>query len=376
MANEKLVWGPFQHGNGYRLYFRRAGKTRATRNVATIEEAEKLKRALLRELEAQHSLTIDAALSRYERYLAARNKPRTVQGTLYRIGEFFRDLQKPIASLHESDCAALYERLVTEPREATNRPLAPDSHRNYLAETKTFLEWCIGAGLLKSNPLQRIKGQGRRRRGKPQLGIDESRRFNAKALELAQEGDPGAMCVLLLLHKGPRAAELVNFRVRDLDDGGRILWVREHAALSHLKTPAAKRTLSLPAFLQPHLRELADGRGPDEHLFGKHWRDWPREQTQRICRLAKLPPVTAHGLRGMRTTLSLLAGDDPDAVARSLGHTSTRMTIGTYAAPGTSAKLEDARIEKALGTNQLPESSAAAGPTGLEETESKPDRGL
>lgn len=61
-------------------------------------------------------------------------------------------------SLRARDCGALYEQLATEPRKATGRPLSPDSHRNYLAESKTFLQWCVGAGLLQSNPLQQVKG--------------------------------------------------------------------------------------------------------------------------------------------------------------------------------------------------------------------------
>jgi integrase len=172
--------------------------------------------------------------------------------------------------------------------------------------------------------------------------------------------------VLVLLHKGPRASELVNFRVRDLDDNGKVLWVREHGPVSHLKTPAAKRVLALPHFLQPILRELAAGRSRDEHLFGKHWRDWPRKQTKRICELAGVPAVTAHGLRGLRATLSLLAGDDPDAVARSMGHTSSKLTLGTYAAPGTEARLEDARVEKALAGRRAAKSEASRDSDGEE----------
>lgn len=375
MANEKLVWGPHKHGNGYRLYFRRAGKTCATETVKTLEEAEQLKKALQRELERVGALTVAGALDKYERYLRDKgNKPRTVDGTLYRLKEFFQDRDEPLVMLRPRDGAALYQRLVSEPRKATGRPLAPDSHMNYLAESKSFLQWCVGTGLIPSNPLQHVKGQGRRRRGKAQLGIDESRKFNRKALELAEQRDEGAICVLLLLHKGPRATELVNFRVRDLDDDGQLLWIREHTVVSHLKTPAAKRALSLPAFLQPFLRELAAGRRGDEYLFGKHWRDWPREQTQRICKDAGVPSVTAHGLRGLRATLSLLAGDDPDSVARSLGHTSVKMTLGTYAAPGTSEQLADARMQKALGTKTAARPESAGDPAGFEVP--KTDRGL
>jgi integrase len=59
---------------------------------------------------------------------------------------------------------------------------------------------------------------------------------------------------------------------------------------------------------------------PDDLLMGQHWRDWPRENVQRICRLADVPEVTAHGLRGTHATLAEEEGATGDLVARALGH--------------------------------------------------------
>jgi hypothetical protein len=47
-----------------------------------------------------------------------------------------------------------------------------------------------------------------------------------------------------------------------------------------------------------------ENRDPEERLIGKHWRDWPREWVQRICREANVPVATAHGLRGTHATLA------------------------------------------------------------------------
>jgi hypothetical protein len=69
------------------------------------------------------------------------------------------------------------------------KPLAEDSHRNILAEAKTFLKWCTGKGYLRGNPLEGVQGTGKRRHGKPQLRIDEARKWQAKAEMLADEGD-------------------------------------------------------------------------------------------------------------------------------------------------------------------------------------------
>lgn len=364
MARSARVWGPYRHGRGYRLYFSRAGKKCATETVATREEAERLKRALVRELETLEGLTIEVALMQYERHLVDKgNKAQSVKGTLLRMREFFPDQQRSLRSLTPKDGGTLYRRLVTEPRKATGKPLAADSHRNYLAEAKSFLRWCVAHGWLAASPLAHVIGQGRRRRGKAQLGIDEAQRLSATALERVREGDVGALAVLVLLHMGLRAGELVNLRVRDLDHGGRILWIREatDSEVSHLKTPAARRAPKVPACLQAPLLLLAAGRKGNEKLFGQHWRDWPREQTARLCKLAGVESVTAHGLRGLKATLSLLGGEDPDVVARSLGHTSSKITLDVYAAPGTREQLEQQRLEETL-TGSAKRQSAEGGP--------------
>ena len=353
MVNNKRprVWGPHRHGRGYRCYFRREGKTCATETVETLAEAERLKRALERELAAQDQLTVADALGQYEQFLIAKgNKPGSIKLTVFRLRDFFPDHDVPVAHLTAREAAALYQRLVTEPRPGTGRPLAADTHRNALAQAKSFMKWCVSNGHLPQNPLHNVSGQGRRRRGKAQLGIDESRKLSHKALELAEDGDQGALAVLVLLYVGLRAGELVNLRVRDLDDRGRVLWVRDShlAEVDHLKTPAAQRAPSVPRMLRPLLAELARGRPALDYLFGKHWRDWPREQVERVCKLAGVPQVTAHGLRGMKSTLALLAGDNPEIVARSLGHRSSKITLNTYAAPGTKSRIEQDRVERVL----------------------------
>src|SRR6185437_12341963 len=105
------------------------------------------------------------------------------------------------------------------------KPFATDSHRNILAEAKTFLKWCVGRGYVRTNPLEGVEGTGKRRHGKPQLRIDEARRWQVKAAQLADEGEAGAVAALVTLVMGLRAGEVVSRVVRDLDDEGRLLWI-------------------------------------------------------------------------------------------------------------------------------------------------------
>jgi integrase len=232
-------------------------------------------------------LTVDDVLPRYQGYLEEKgNKPRSIKGTVGRVRRFFSDGEVLLRSLTTARCREYYKKLCGE--------LAVDTHRNALAEAKTFLDWCRRERIILTNPAEPIKGVGRRRKGKPQLRIDEARKWLAKAVELAKQGEAGAVAAMCCFLMALRASEVVERQVRDLDDGGRLLWIPDS------KTEAGKRTVEVPEVLRPLLLALCDGKGPEERLFGQHWRDWPRKWTQRICKLAEVPVVTAHGMRGPR----------------------------------------------------------------------------
>src|SRR5262249_4551850 len=136
-----------------------------------------------------------------------------------------------------------------------------------------------------------------------------------------------------------RCSEIVRRQVRDLDDGGQLLWIPDS------KTPAGKRPLWVPSVLQELLREQAEGKEPMQLLLGYHDRAWPRTWIQRICADVKMPKITAHGMRGLTATLALDAGYDPDLVAKMMGHSSSATTTQSYAAPGAG---DAARQERAL----------------------------
>ena len=62
---------------------------------------------------------------------------------------------------------------------------------------------------------------------------------------------------MMSLVMGMRASEIVSRIVRDLDDDGQLLWI------PGTKTEAGKRTLPVPAFLQPYLRDIVRGEEAD-----------------------------------------------------------------------------------------------------------------
>ena len=81
-----------------------------------------------------------------------------------------------------------------------------------MAQVKTFLAWCVKKGWLKANPAANVEGKGRYRHGKPQLRIDEAKRWLAAALKIAREAESegekeGALKAILTLVLGLRESE-------------------------------------------------------------------------------------------------------------------------------------------------------------------------
>jgi len=282
----------------------------------TEEEATDVVRSLTKLLTGEEALTVEDALSQYEEHLHDKgNKERSIDTTLGRLKAFFSERGLLVGRLTPARCQGYYD--------ALREKVAVDTHRNTLAQAKTFTRWCKSKGIISKDPLAAVEGKGRRKKGKEQLRIDEARKWCKKAHELAS-GEAGAVAALITLLMGLRASEIVERVVRDVDDGGRLLWIPDS------KTEAGKRTVKVPEELRPYLLQLCEGKKGNELLFGKHWRDWPREWVQRICGLAKVPRVTAHGMRGLHATLGEESGATPEMVATTLGHVSVSTTHAHY----------------------------------------------
>jgi integrase len=317
------VFGPYPNRGGFILDIRDPGGPREIEFFTT--EAEAMRRAKLLKIAAGIAVhrTVGDALDAYETYqrVDKGNKERSITTTRIRLDGFFKDHDLELSKLTPARVGSYYRAKV--------ETQAVDSHRGTLSEARTFLAWCVKRGWLHENPLAKVEGVGRRNKGKAQLTIDEARKFEATALRLANKrrGDLGALAALLPLVTGMRASEITNLRRRDLDDQGRILWVQRG------KTEAARRRFVVTDSIRPPLLRAAKRLGPDDLLFGQHWRDWPRENARRICLLAKVPVITAHGLRGTHATLAEEAGATGIAVARALGHEQVSTTHRHYTKP-------------------------------------------
>ena len=354
------LFGPYKHNGGWRCQLEVNGHRKWAPMGETPQRAEQRAQFVIDQIHTANPITVQDAIDHYREHLTSKgNKPDSIENTLAKMRRFFAPVtHTPIVRVTKPRAATLYDDLRTLPSERTGKPLAADSHRNMLAEAKTFLSWCVEQKWLGSNPLASVKGIGKRRHGKPQLRIDEARKLRTLCHEYAQAGESGPVAVLMGLLMGMRAGEIVNRTARDLDDDGHLLWLPDS------KTEAGKRAVEVPEELQPYLRERTTGKAPDALIFqakrnGKHWRDWVAEETRRLCRLAKVPIVCAHSLRGFAATAAIRAGGAPHMVAAALGHVSPTTTLTSYA---TSGSVEHAQQRQALDLLGAPARQPALAP--------------
>lgn len=233
-----------------------------------------------------------------------------------------------------------------QPEPPAEAPALPDPPP---APARGFGAWLARKRYVRASPYADVRPVGVANAGKPQLRIDEARRFVAAALAYhAETGHPVALAALLCLLLGLRTSEALHRQVRDLDDGGKLLWVPRG------KNRNARRRLVVPEQLRPFLQALCEGKGSEDLIFSmKDGRRCHRTTmwlvVGRICERAGVPVVCSHSLRGLHSTLAIEAGVTSGAVAAALGHGSFAMTQRHYVAPGAVDAAKSRRVAEALG---------------------------
>lgn len=316
------VLGPYRVYSRYRVI---TIDEEGNRDISSFESEEEAKEVAqqLRSM-AVERVTLWDVLEKYKKYLEAKgNKAKSVGLTMYRM-LLFMDETMPIDGItHKQLQSAYLERA---------KHVAADSHRNELAELKTFWRWVVSKRFVKTSPAEKIEPIGKRKRGKPQLRRGEARKFVSTALPMAQAGHDGALAALSLLMLGLRSGEIRSRRTRDVDcDANRVwLWIENG------KTDAATRQLEVHEPLASLLVIQAKKNSEKGLVFpartsrGYRGATWLRKNIRKICDQAGVPYVPPHGLRGTWATIAKEAGVATHAVAMELGHTNPSVTREHY----------------------------------------------
>ena len=335
MAKERTAhaYGPFTHGRKFRVVTVAADGTRGRRSFATYGEAEEYRDTFIRATETR---TVGIAMEEYLAHLrVAGGKSReglresSLKTARYRLTAFFRlkEGDKALAGLTPAAVRRLYERRCDEVRS--------DTHRGELVLAQAACEWWARQGWIRGNVAEGIEPVGAKHARKAQPRVSEARLFLAAALgEGTREGLAAATCLLM----GLRASEVCELTVRDLDDGGRLLWITQG------KTENASRRIRTPSIIRPRLLELSVGKTPAERLFPDLTRHALHYHVKRLCDVAGIGKFGPHALRKAFVTLAIEGGGSGggssvaavlEGVQRDVGHgIGSDVTLTSYAAAG------------------------------------------
>ena len=336
------VYGPYEHGQQHRLVFVDERGRRSSVSFASSGAAIEARDAERARLARPEGYTVRQAIDDYLADCRQRGLRETgIGSTRTRLRTLFGvdDARSggELAAVTPARARTLVEQLAAPRFYKSGKPRPPravDYRRGILAEAGTWARWLVERGKLKRDPFAGLKIKGRRRRGKPQLTIEEAQRFAGHCLEAAAGGDLNALIAVIDLYLGPRSSEVTDRLVRDVDQGGTVLWIPDS------KTEAGKRRLHVPPTVAPLLVALCTGpdgkpRPPRERLFHDRNRHTTYNHVHRLCDEAKVPRVCPQSLRGLHATLATEAGETSRAVAAALGHESPAITRASYIRPGT-----------------------------------------
>lgn len=360
--NQARVLGPYQERGRWRLIIVEDGGRRSV-FFPTHEEALKFKGGTEREISQPPSRRIADVLAEWhaQKRHAGQCKPESADHSYRRLQFFFAPVaHEDIAALTPRRAASIYLEATKRLSPKTGTVLSSASHQGELSAAKSFYRWATQRGHVGASPFRDVKPVGKVRAGKPQLRIEEARRFTSAAVSCFEETQhPLAIGVLLALTMGLRTSEVMQRVARDLDDGGRCLWIDSG------KTANARRRLDVPELVQPYLNRIAAGKAPDDLLFGMSPRGGPRcrqkmwNMVRRLCQRAGVPIICTHSLRGLWATLAVQSGAASHVVAANLGHQSFEMTKRHYAQGAAVVNAATARVLETLSSERPTERRSA-----------------
>jgi integrase len=351
---ERRILGPYHDGGEIRYVVvnpRACEKEDQRRSYTFTSEAEA--QGFIEGVRAEWATlderTVTMALELYLEHLERKGTGEISRTeTARRLRLFFSRPERLIAELNKYECSGYYDAFAAR-RKRDGGPISVDYHRNTLAEARSFLRWCVGQGWMRTNPLDEVKGVGRRESGKDQLTGDEARKLYSWCLARAQAGDEAALGVLMLLLMGLRSSDITKRIVRDVDLDGTVLRVGLRRG-ARSKSKKGDRARNIPPALQPIIKSVIGGRDATEPLFkasngGFRTTSWARAAMHRLSAAAGVPYVCPHGLKGTGGTILAEDGELAERIQKHLSHEDIRTSERHYIASGA---LEQAQADRVL----------------------------
>lgn len=145
--------------------------------------------------------------------------------------------------------------------------------------------------------------------------------------------------ILLIAKTGLRFSEALALTPKDFDYFNQSLAVsrtwnykRAKGEFQPTKNESSKRKIQIDWQISMQFSQLTKKMNEDEMIFvdGRVFNSTINNRLEMLCKKAKIPTITLHGLRHTHASLLLFAGVSIASVARRLGHSSMTTTQETY----------------------------------------------
>lgn len=319
MAKGAGVWVRFvRERNGWRTVWREEphGVLHGSRIYRELTEAEAMADALRGRITTRRRSVRDAIedwkadmAARAERGEMRRETGPHEAGRVLKLCAGALDL--PLSNLTARKAGELYVAY------AEQDGVSAGTNHRALRACKAWASFCCKRGWFKVNPFTDVETMGAAADLRDVcLRVDEARAYMQTAKDMVRAGDGDALAPLLCLMVSLLPSEIVQIVARDVDDGGRILWV----AGATLKTRNRRRKMVIQdEDLQQFLAARAEGKDRDARLFSPD-KELVTASVRRVAAAAKVPTVGARELRRTFATLDAQSGSSLGAVAFNLGH--------------------------------------------------------
>lgn len=230
-----------------------------------------------------------------------------------------------------------YQRILNAYALTHKRQTVMDFHH----QIKAAIEDAVDEGVIRHDPTRKAVIKGKTPHHRKQKFLSQYELKSLISVLRPDDQHPYDFLLLVIAKTGLRFAEALGLTPADIDLQSQLLnvsktWNYKSPAggFAPTKNESSNRKIRLDWMLCMQLKQLCDGRDPDQPIFVRPGqRIFNANVNQRLselCKEAKVPVISVHGLRHTHASLLLYAGVSVASVAKRLGHANMTTTETTY----------------------------------------------
>ena len=231
-----------------------------------------------------------------------------------------------------------------ETRTHETRPLSARSIRSIIKIVfADVMQYAVENKWITSNPATGVNIPKPQHRELQILTPQQIQDLANTVREVGSESDK--TLVLFQTYTGARIGETTALQVKDINfdkHTARIAHTWSTTASGNVLMPPKNgraRTIAIPSFLMPSLKELTKNKNGSDFVFTSHKglainvRNWRNRVWYPALKLAGIDKnrVTIHSLRHSYASMAVAAGADVKTLQQQLGHSSASITLDVYA---------------------------------------------